>query len=68
MRTTDNSGAKMYAVEIEQIHTDISKMMAETAKLNSEASWYPIIVAVGIMGGTAAVLAGIAAFVNAFSE
>lgn len=54
---------KFEPIEIEQIHANIGKLMAETAKLNAEAgkmarekTLYPMMVIAGIIGalGTAA--------------
>lgn len=54
---------KFEPIEIEQIHANIGKLMAETAKLNAEAgkmarerTLYPMMVVAGIIGalGTAA--------------
>lgn len=53
---------KFEPIEIEQIHANIGKLMAETAKLNAEAGkmarekkLYPMMVVAGIIGalGTA---------------
>ncbi len=41
----------------QKIDAEISKMMAETAKINTEAKFYPLVVAGGL-GGAIAVLAG----------
>lgn len=54
---------KFEPIEMEQIHANIGKLMAETAKLNAEAgkmarerTLYPMMVIAGIIGalGTAA--------------
>lgn len=59
----------MTTEEIEQIHTNINKLMAETMKLNAEAGklnaergkltreafWYPVAVASGMIGAVAAI-------------
>lgn len=47
---------KMSPEEIEKIRAEIGKLMAETAKINSEARWYPIVVAGGIFAAASALL------------
>ncbi|ELA6496103.1 hypothetical protein RF847_004578 [Salmonella enterica] len=45
----------MTTAELEKIHAEIAKLMAETTKLNRESTWYPIVVATGLIGAVAAV-------------
>ncbi|MFT0531888.1 hypothetical protein ACMHYJ_03505 [Castellaniella hirudinis] len=33
-----------------KVEAEIAKLMAETAKINAEARWYPIVVAAGLLG------------------
>lgn len=40
-------------LEQEKIAAEIAKLMAETAKLNKETFWYPLVMAVGLIGGIA---------------
>lgn len=40
---------------LEKIHAEITKMMAETAKLNRETMLYPVVVTASVMLGIAAV-------------
>jgi len=47
---------QMKEAELEQIRAQIGKLMAETAKIQKEAQWYPVVVAGGIIGGTAALV------------
>lgn len=35
---------KDYNAEMEKIHAEISKLIAETAKINSENRYYPIVI------------------------
>lgn len=46
---------EMTTAELEKIHAEIAKLMAETTKLNRESTWYPIVVATGLIGAVAAV-------------
>jgi hypothetical protein len=41
-------------LDIAKIETEILKMMDETTKINREAWWHPVLVAVAIMGAGAA--------------
>ncbi|OCA52652.1 hypothetical protein [Photorhabdus namnaonensis] len=50
MSTTD-----MTIAELEKIHAEIAKLMAETTKINREAAWYPIIVASSLIGAVATI-------------
>lgn len=43
----------MTTLEQEKIAAEIAKLMAETAKLNKETFWYPLVMAVGLVGGIA---------------
>nr|WP_145012449.1 hypothetical protein [Pseudomonas psychrotolerans] len=54
----------MTSAELEKIHSEIAKLMAETSKLNAETSklrtdalWYPIAVATGLVSSVAGVTA-----------
>lgn len=39
-----------------KIEAEIAKLMAETAKLNKETFWYPVVVAGGIIAAVAAIV------------
>jgi len=68
----------MTSAELEKIHSEIAKLMAETSKLNAEASkfraettkfsrdafWYPVAVASGLIGATAAAAVAITRFLS----
>jgi len=41
-------------LDIARIETEIAKMMAETAKINREARWYPLLIASALIGAGAA--------------
>ncbi|MGV8001608.1 hypothetical protein QPK14_05515 [Photorhabdus temperata subsp. temperata] len=45
----------MTTAELEKIHAEIAKLMAETTKINREAIWYPIVVASCLIGAVAAI-------------
>lgn len=52
----------MSGAELENVHVEIAKLMAETKKLNAEAGkmtretfWYPVAVATGLIGTVATV-------------
>ena len=52
----------MSGAELEEVHVEIAKLMAETKKLNTEAGkmtretfWYPVAVATGLIGTVATV-------------
>lgn len=45
----------MTTAELEKIHAEIAKLMAETTKLNRESAWYPIVVASGLIGAVATI-------------
>lgn len=53
----------MTTVELEKIHTEIAKLMAETAKINRETMWYPVAIATGLIGAVAAVTTVIIKFI-----
>jgi len=38
----------MEAIEIEKIHAEIGKLMAETQKLNKEIRWYEVVLIAGV--------------------
>ena len=42
---------RMTQAELEKIHAEISKLMAETAKINQEGFWYPMVVSGGLVMG-----------------
>jgi hypothetical protein len=44
----------MEQIEIEKIHAEISKMVAETAKISKEAKWYEVAI---IVSATLAIVA-----------
>lgn len=46
---------EMTAAELEKIHAEIAKLMAETSKINKEAMWYPIVIASGLVGAVATI-------------
>ncbi len=39
-----------------KLEAEIAKLMAETAKLNKETFWYPVVVASGIIATVAAIV------------
>ena len=43
----------MSQLEEAKISAEIAKLMAETAKLNKETFWYPLVIAIGMVGGIA---------------
>ncbi len=45
----------MTTAELEKIHAEIAKLMAETAKINRGTMWYPLAVATGLIGAVATV-------------
>ncbi|WP_214067530.1 hypothetical protein [Photorhabdus hainanensis] len=45
----------MTTSELEKIHAEIAKLMAETTKINREATWYPIVVASSLIGAVATI-------------
>lgn len=45
----------MTTAELEKIHAEIAKLMAETTKINRETMWYPIVVATGLIGAVATI-------------
>ncbi|WP_411387492.1 hypothetical protein [Pseudomonas sp. MPB03] len=52
----------MSGAELEEVHVEIAKLMAETKKLNTEAGkmtretfWYPVAIATGMIGTVATV-------------
>lgn len=47
--------AKIYA-EIMQMLADMRKKDAETAKINKETVWYPLLIATGLIGAIAALV------------
>lgn len=49
------STTEMTTAELEKIHAEIAKLMAETTKINREATWYPIVVASGLIGAVATI-------------
>lgn len=49
------SANDMTTAELEKIHAEIAKLMAETSKLNRESTWYPIVVASGLIGTVAVI-------------
>lgn len=53
----------MTTAELEKIHAEIAKLMAETNKLNREAHWYPIVVASGLIGAVATITTVLIKFV-----
>lgn len=60
----------MEQAELEKVHVEIVKLMAEQRKLNAEAEkmtretfWYPVAVATGLIGSVATVTAVLIKFV-----
>lgn len=45
----------MTAAELEKIHTEIARLMAQTSKISREAMWYPMMLAAGLIGTVAIV-------------
>lgn len=44
---------EMKQAELEKIHAEIAKLIAETGKINRESRWYPVVVASGLLGAGA---------------
>ena len=42
------------AAESEKVHAEIAKLIAETAKINAEARWYPVVAAATLIGAAIA--------------
>jgi len=42
--------------EREKVRAEIGKLMAETAKINAEARWYPFVACAGVFGAALALL------------
>lgn len=53
----------MTTAELEKIHAQIGKSMAETAIMNRETMWYPAAVATGLIGAVAKVTTIIIKFI-----
>jgi len=47
--------SQMTQAELEKIHVEISKLIAETAKINAEARWYPFVAIAGLFAAAFAV-------------
>ncbi|ENH0809548.1 hypothetical protein ABVZ06_004470 [Escherichia coli] len=45
----------MTTAEIEKIHTEITRLMAQTSEISRETMWYPVLVATGLIGAVATV-------------
>lgn len=46
---------EMTQAELAKINAEIAKLIAETSKLNRESTWYPIVVASGLIGTVATI-------------
>lgn len=46
----------MTEIEMKRVDAEISKLIAETAKINKETIWYPMVVMGGIFAGMALIL------------
>ena len=44
------------AMQPQKIEAEIAKLIAETAKINAEAKWYPFVVLAGVFGAALAVV------------
>lgn len=44
------------AMQPQNIEAEIAKLIAETAKINAEAKWYPFVVLAGVFGAALAVV------------
>ena len=42
--------------ELEKVRAEIGKLMAETAKINAEARWYPFVTAAGVFAAALGLL------------
>lgn len=51
-------------LEVEQLRASINKIIAETAKINSERIWYPLVIASAIVGG---ITTGVLTLMKAFA-
>lgn len=57
------SNVNMTEVQIEKIHAEIAKLMAETAKINKESFWYPVFISTGLIGAVATITALVIKFI-----
>ena len=48
---------EMKQAQLRKVDAEIAKLIAESAKINAEARWYPIMIATGLVTAIAAVLA-----------
>lgn len=44
----------MTNAEAEKLHEEIAKLIAETAKINAQARWYPVVAAATMLGAAVA--------------
>ncbi len=57
MRKGNNVAEKpMNADDREKVRAEIGKLMAETAKINAEARWYPFVAAAGVFAAALGLL------------
>lgn len=54
---------EMKQAELRKVDAEIAKLIAESAKINTEARWYPILIATGLVTAVAAVLTVINKFI-----
>lgn len=49
-------GGDMDQAQLAKIHAEIGKLIAESAKINAEARWYPVVVGTGGILGIVALV------------
>ncbi|EDR7342118.1 hypothetical protein QE95_003850 [Salmonella enterica subsp. salamae] len=49
------SANEMTEAQLAKVNAEIAKLIAETGKLNRESTWYPIVVASGLIGAVATI-------------
>jgi len=52
----------MKQAELRKVDAEIAKLIAESAKINQESRWYPLLIATGLVTSIAAILTVIAKF------
>lgn len=45
----------MTTAELEKIHTEIARLMAQTSKISRQKMWYPVVLAAGLIGAVGTV-------------
>ena len=52
----------MKQAELRKVDAEIAKLIAESAKINQESRWYPLLIATGLVTSIATILTVIAKF------